>query len=68
MIKYLCSKKRRHITMAKKDDRSYVTIKCSECKKFTYTTPKNKKNTTEKLEIKKACPVCGKHTIFKEAK
>ena len=54
--------------MAKKDDRSYVTIKCSECKKFTYTTPKNKKNTTEKLEIKKACPVCGKHTIFKDAK
>jgi ribosomal protein L33 len=50
MIKYLCSKKRRHMTMAKKDDRSYVTIKCSECKKFTYTTPKNKKNTTEKVD------------------
>ena len=54
--------------MAKKEDRSYVTIKCSVCKKATYTTEKNKKNNTEKLELKKACPVCGKHTVFKESK
>ncbi len=54
--------------MAKKEDRAYVTIKCTECKKATYTTEKNKKNTTDKLEIKKACPNCGKHTVFKETK
>ena len=54
--------------MAKKEDRTYVSIQCSECKKQTYTTSKNKKNTTEKLEIKKACPICGKHTVFKESK
>ena len=55
--------------MAKKNEnRSYVTIECSECKKENYTTSKNKKNTPDKLAIKKACPTCGKHTIFKEKK
>ena len=55
--------------MAKKNEnRSYITIECSECKKFTYSVSKNKKNTPDKLVIKKACPVCNKHTEFKEKK
>ena len=28
----------------------------------------NKKNTPKKLDIKKACPNCGKHTTHKEKK
>ena len=54
--------------MAKNENRVYVTLKCSECKQSTYTTSKNKKNNPEKLEVKKACKVCGHHTVFKESK
>ena len=54
--------------MAKNENRNYVTLVCSECKNENYTTQKNKKNTPEKLGIKKACPNCGKHTTHKEKK
>ena len=54
--------------MAKNENRNYVTLVCSECKHENYTTQKNKKNTPEKLGIKKACPNCGKHTTHKEKK
>ena len=33
-----------------------------------YTTTKNKRKTTEKIEIKKFDPVIRKHTIYKESK
>lgn len=33
-----------------------------------YTTTKNKKTTTEKLEMRKYDPVVRKHVIYKEAK
>jgi large subunit ribosomal protein L33 len=33
-----------------------------------YTTIKNKRNTPDKLEIKKYDPVVRKHVIYKEAK
>lgn len=35
---------------------------------FFYTTFKNKRNTPDKLEMKKYDPKAGKHVIFKEAK
>ncbi len=35
---------------------------------YFYTTKKNKKTSTEKLELKKYDPVVRKHVIFKEAK
>jgi large subunit ribosomal protein L33 len=33
-----------------------------------YTTKKNKRNTPDKLQIKKYDPVARKHVIYKEAK
>lgn len=33
-----------------------------------YTTVKNKRNTTKKLELKKYDPVVRKHVIYKEGK
>ncbi|AKP72393.1 50S ribosomal protein L33 [Piscirickettsia salmonis] len=33
-----------------------------------YTTDKNKRTTTEKLEFKKYDPVVRKHVLYKEAK
>ena len=35
---------------------------------FYYTTTKNRRTTTEKLEFKKYDPVVRKHVVFKEGK
>ena len=45
-----------------------VTLMCTECKSRNYTTYRNKKTNTQKLELKKFCPVCGKHTLHREIK
>ena len=33
-----------------------------------YTTDKNKRNMTEKMEVKKFYPIARKHVIYKEGK
>ena len=48
--------------------RDIITLACADCKNRNYTTTKNKKTTTEKLEMKKFCPTCRKHTSHKETK
>jgi len=45
-----------------------VELQCTECKRKNYSTSKNKKNTTERLEIKKYCRFERKHTVHKEVK
>jgi large subunit ribosomal protein L33 len=55
--------------MAKKNEnRVLVALVCEECKNQNYTVSKNKKNTTEKLELKKYCNHCRKTTKHKEKK
>ena len=55
--------------MAKKGEaRELVTLKCSECGENNYRVEKNKKNTTERLDLNKHCPKCRKHTAHKEEK
>jgi large subunit ribosomal protein L33 len=51
-----------------KDARVIITLACTECKNRNYTSEKNKKNDTEKMELKKYCPSCRKHTPHKETK
>jgi large subunit ribosomal protein L33 len=51
-----------------KDARVIITMACTECKNRNYTSVKNKKNNTEKMELKKFCPSCRKHTPHKETK
>jgi len=48
--------------------RDKITLGCTECKQRNYNKTKNKKNTPGKLEIKKFCRFCGKHTPHKETK
>ena len=48
--------------------REIITFQCSECKNRNYTSTKNKKTTTERLEMKKFCPYCRKHHPHKETK
>ena len=62
--------------MAKKtkDARIQVILECTEHKKSgepgtsRYITTKNRKNTTERLEIKKYNPILKKYTVHKEIK
>ncbi|MBE9537126.1 MAG: 50S ribosomal protein L33 [Proteobacteria bacterium] len=48
--------------------RDIVTLACTECKRRNYSTTKNKRTTTDKLEFKKYCPFCRRHTVHRETK
>ena len=48
--------------------REIVTLQCSDCKDRNYSTTKNKKTTTARLEFSKFCRKCRKHTSHKEVK
>jgi large subunit ribosomal protein L33 len=60
--------------MAKKGNRVQVILECTEHKESgmpgmsRYITTKNKKNTTERLELKKFNNVLRKVTVHKEIK
>ncbi|MBE9153496.1 50S ribosomal protein L33 [Cyanobium sp. LEGE 06143] len=64
--------------MAKnKGVRIVITLECTECRSnpakrspgvSRYTTEKNRRNTTERMELKKFCPHCNKSTVHKEIK
>ena len=64
--------------MAKsKGTRLTITLECTECRTNQMkrsqgvsrdTTKKNRKNTPERIELKKFCSHCNKHTIHKEIK
>ncbi|EGJ48587.1 50S ribosomal protein L33 [Desulfocurvibacter africanus] len=45
-----------------------IQLQCTECKRRNYATMKNKKNTSERLELNKYCPWDRKHTAHKEVK
>ncbi len=45
-----------------------VVLACEECKERNYTTTKNKKTNKERMELKKHCSRCNKHTVHKETK
>ena len=60
--------------MAKKGNRIQVILECTEHKRTNlpgmsrYITTKNRKNTTERLELKKYNPIMKKYTVHKEIK
>nr|YP_009237351.1 50S ribosomal protein L33 [Wildemania schizophylla]AKS28398.1 50S ribosomal protein L33 [Wildemania schizophylla] len=65
--------------MAKsKGARIVITLECSDksldiaTKRkrgvFRYTTTKNRRNTPNRIELKKFCPSCNCHCTFKEIK
>jgi len=66
------------IKMAKKGTRVVVTLECTEARTSTdpkrsngvsrYTTEKNRRNTNERLELKKFNPHLNRMTIHKEIK
>ena len=60
--------------MAKKGNRVQVILECTEHKNSgmagmsRYITTKNRKNSPERLELKKYNPVLKKYTVHKEIK
>lgn len=44
------------------------TLACTECKRRNYTTTKNKRTHPERMELKKYCRFCRKHTLHREGK
>ncbi len=60
--------------MAKKGNRIQVILECTEMKNSAipgmsrYITTKNRKNTTERLELKKYNSILKKVTVHKEIK
>ncbi|HPL95267.1 MAG TPA: 50S ribosomal protein L33 [bacterium] len=54
--------------MATKYKERLIGLECSECKRITYYSSKNKKTIKEKLQLKKHCKFCRKHTLHKETK
>ena len=48
--------------------RENILLACETCKGKNYSGSRNKKTSKEKLELKKYCPTCRKHTLHKEAK
>ena len=56
------------IRRCRKTMRVRITLACTECKQRNYDTKKNKKNDPDRLEMKKHCRFCRKHTLHKETK
>ena len=48
--------------------RTLVTLACTECKRRNYTTTKNKANNPDRMELKKYCHWCRRHTLHKETR
>jgi large subunit ribosomal protein L33 len=48
--------------------RELVILACTVCKNRNYTTTKNKRKHPDRLEHKKYCRRCGKHTAHKETR
>ena len=45
-----------------------IKFQCKECDRINYYSRKNKKTVQKKLELKKFCNWCKKHTLHKELK
>jgi len=48
--------------------RDIITLECTECKRRNYTTDKNKKTQSGRVEYKKFCGWDDRRTVHKETK
>lgn len=48
--------------------RELVILACTVCKNRNYTSTKNKRKHPDRLEHKKYCRFCSKHTVHKETR
>jgi len=48
--------------------RELITLACGECKRRNYNSDKNKRKHPDRVEFKKYCRFCKKHTAHKETR
>ncbi len=48
--------------------RVIINLECTECKERNYSTTKNRRTTTDRLEMKKYCGRCQSHTVHRETR
>jgi large subunit ribosomal protein L33 len=45
-----------------------ITLACNDCKRRNYQTMKSRRNTPDRIELKKYCPWCRSHTAHRETR
>ncbi|HNQ35837.1 MAG TPA: 50S ribosomal protein L33 [bacterium] len=48
--------------------RELITLECGECHRRNYNSTRDKKQKKERLEARKYCRACRKHTLHRETK
>jgi len=64
----LLQREKLHEIMEVEVVRTRITLACTECKQRNYNTTKDKKAHPDRMETKKYCRFCRKHTLHKETK
>ena len=64
----ICRRQRKLTQVEVEVVRVKITLACTECKQRNYNMTKEKKNHPERLETKKYCKFCKRHTMHKETK
>lgn len=54
--------------MAKTGARVLITLACTECQDRNYHSEKNRRNSTERIELTKFCKKCRKRVIHRETR
>lgn len=54
--------------MAKKGSREVIALACTQCGRRNYTSMKNRRNDSGRLELRKYCPHERSHTLHRETK
>jgi len=54
--------------MARGDVRIAVTLACEDCKRRNYQTNKSKRNDPERIQLRKYCRWCRRHTSHRETR
>ncbi|WP_081690583.1 50S ribosomal protein L33 [Conexibacter woesei] len=54
--------------MARGDVRIAVTLACEDCKRRNYQTNKSKRNTPDRITLRKFCRWCRCHTSHRETR
>ncbi|MCB9757204.1 MAG: 50S ribosomal protein L33 [Candidatus Omnitrophica bacterium] len=48
--------------------RENIQFECTECRRINYSSTKDKKQNPDRIELKKYCRFCRKHTAHRELK
>ena len=54
--------------MARGEVRIAVTLACEECKRRNYQSNKSRRNSPDRIELRKFCRWCKRHTAHKETR